>query len=257
MELAYEEFGDPDRPAVIIIHGFLASSRNWRSIGQNLSDTFHVLVPDMRNHGNSPHDAVMDYPAMAQDLFNFIRQRRLARISLLGHSMGGKVAMWFALNHPACAASLIVADIAPIAYRHRFDHTLNALKALPLADVQNRKQAENWLSPMIADQSYRQFLLQNLALENGRYRWRIDLDVCSANGDNIAGFPPVEDLPRYTGKTLFIAGENSGYVDFDAATALFPLARLKIVAGAGHWLHVQRPIAFLEQVRNFLSGTEK
>jgi esterase len=253
LELSYESFGSPDHPPLIILHGFLASSRNWRSIAQNLSATFHVWVPDMRNHGNSPHHPLMDYPSMAQDLLDFIKQRQLSRVNLLGHSMGGKIAMWLALNYPEQVLSLIVADIAPIAYSHCFDDTFRALKALPLTDIQSRKQAEHMLASEIKDQSYRQFLLQNLILQDGQYQWRIDLAICAANSDAITGFPPTDGLPAYNGRALFIAGANSQYVNANAVKQLFPYAHLSVIANAGHWLHVQQPTAFLERVEKFLS----
>jgi pimeloyl-ACP methyl ester carboxylesterase len=135
VELAFEELGSPGNAPLIILHGFFASSRNWRQVAEKLAASFHVYVLDMRNHGASPHHPVMDYPAMAADLLQFMDVQGLTTASLLGHSMGGKVAMWFALNYPEHMEKLIVADIAPVSYQHSFDNTIRILKALPLVEI--------------------------------------------------------------------------------------------------------------------------
>lgn len=251
VELAFEEFGDPDNRPLIILHGFFASSRNWRQIAQKLSARFHVYVPDMRNHGASPHHPVMDYPSMAEDLLRFIDQRGLETVGLLGHSMGGKVSMWFALAAPDRVEKLIVADIAPVSYKHSFDNTVLALKALPLAEISNRKQAEALLESRIPELSYRQFLLQNLLLKDGKYCWRVDLDIFHRMAPNIAAFPNAEHLPAFTGKTLFIAGGDSDFVKPGDINWLFPEAALTTIADAGHWLHVQQPDVFTALVESF------
>jgi len=128
LTLAYDEYGDHDKPALIILHGFFASSRNWRSIARKLQQDFHIFVPDQRNHGASPHAQPMDYPSMAEDMVHFLQQHNLKKAHFLGHSMGGKVAMLLALNKPEVIDKLIVADISPSNYQHSFDHTIQALK---------------------------------------------------------------------------------------------------------------------------------
>jgi esterase len=252
VDLAFEEFGSPDDLHLIILHGFFASSRNWRSIAEKLSAKFHVYALDMRNHGVSPHHPLMDYPAMAADLLLFLDNHRLKPVNLLGHSMGGKVAMWFALNNPEYVNKLIVVDIAPVSYHHSFDDLIQALKALPLDEIRNRKQAEVLLAPAIPALSYRQFLLQNLILKNGAYCWRIDLDIFYRMAPNIIAFPDTAHLAPYTGKTLFMAGENSDYVKPDDIAELFPQATLSVIVNTGHWLHVQQPDNFIALVEKFL-----
>lgn len=251
VELAFEEFGNTDNSPLIILHGFFASSRNWRQIAEKLSAKFHVHVLDMRNHGASPHHPVMDYPAMAADLLRFIENRGLTAVNLLGHSMGGKVAMWFALNHPCTVDHLIVADIAPVSYKHSFNSTMQALKALPLAEINNRKQAEELLASAIPELSYRQFLLQNLLLKNGEYCWRIDLDIFYQMAPNIVAFPDTDHLEPFAGKSLVIAGADSNYVKAEDVDVLFPGASISTIANAGHWLHVQQPDVFTELVEEF------
>jgi len=251
VDLVFEEFGSAQQEPLIILHGFFASARNWRQMAERLSARFHVYVLNLRNHGGSPRAAVMDYPSMAADLKRFLDRQGLRKASLLGHSMGGKVAMWFALNHPGNVDKLMVADIAPVSYRHCFNNTIQALIDLPLEQIGNRKQAEMWLAEAIPELSYRQFLLQNLVLDKGGYCWRIDLDIFYRMAPNIIAFPTAGHLPPFTGKTLFLAGADSGYIDPEALPSLFPTATLSTVAQAGHWLHVQQPDAFTAAIENF------
>ncbi|WP_374088414.1 alpha/beta fold hydrolase [Methylomicrobium lacus] len=252
VDLAYSELGRPDAAPLIILHGFFASSRNWKFIADKLADSHRVFLLDLRNHGASPHHPLMDYPAMAEDVRRFMLQRGLTRASLLGHSMGGKIAMWLALNAPDVIDKLIIADIAPVAYSHSFEKILSALKTLPLAALSNRKQAEEKLAEAIPDLSYRQFLLQNLVLLDGHYRWRVDLDIFDRSAPYITAFPDAGNRAPYQATALFIAGAESNFVKAEAVFPLFPLAQLKTLAGAGHWLHVQQPGSFLAAVQDFL-----
>lgn len=252
VELAYSEFGRPDGAPLIILHGFFASSRNWKFIAEKLAASHHVFVVDLRNHGASPHHPVMDYPSMAEDIRSFMAQRGLTKASLLGHSMGGKIAMWLALTDPDVVNKLIIADTAPITYSHSFDTTISVLKMLPLAAINNRKRAEECLAPVIPELRYRQFLLQNLVLHEGRYQWRIDLDIFSRSAPTIVAFPDAMNRAPYPNAALFIAGSESNFVKAETVFPLFPKAQLKTLAGAGHWLHVQQPESFLEAVLSFL-----
>jgi esterase len=252
VELAYSEFGRPDGAPVIILHGFFASSRNWKFIAEKLAASHHVFAVDLRNHGTSPHHPVMDYPSMAEDVRWFMVRHGLTQASLLGHSMGGKIAMWLALTEPGVINKLIIADIAPMAYSHSFDTILSVLKMLPLAAISNRKQAEESLASAIPELSYRQFLLQNLVLHEGHYRWRIDLDIFSRSVPNIVGFPDTLSLAPYPKTALFIAGSESNFVKAEAVLPLFPEAQLITLADAGHWLHVQQPERFAAAALNFL-----
>jgi len=194
VDLAFEELGNQDDAPLIILHGFFASSRNWRQVAEKLAARFHIYVLDMRNHGASPHHPLMDYPAMAADLLQFMENRGLTTASLLGHSMGGKVAMWFALNHPERMDKLIVADIAPSVISTASTNLIQALKTLPLHEISNRKQAELLLASAIPELGYRQFLLQNLILKDGAYCWRIDLDIFYRMAPHIIAFPGVEQI---------------------------------------------------------------
>ncbi len=255
VELAFYELGEAKISSnpVIILHGFFASSRNWRQIADKLSLNHHVYVLDMRNHGVSPHHMNMDYPSMAADLLAFMDAHNINTANLLGHSMGGKVAMWLALSYPNRVNKLLVADIAPVKYQHSFNKLITALKSLPLAALKNRKQAEQWLEHDIPELTYRQFLLQNLVLNEGEYVWRVNLDIFYANGDNIIGFPEVNTVKPYQGEALFLAGGNSNYVCINQISGLFPTAQLTVIEAAGHWLHVQQPVDFLKKIEAYLT----
>lgn len=250
--LGYEELGSQNPDPLLILHGFFASSRNWRRIAQQLSSEFHVYALDMRNHGDSPHHVLMDYPAMAADVLRFMDAHALTTAHIMGHSMGGKIAMWLALNHPDRMNKLIVVDIAPKSYTHSFDKTIQALMDLPLEKIHNRKQAETLLAKDIPELDYRQFLLQNLILKAGRYDWRIDLDIFLRMAPNIVAFPEHQQVTPHHGSTLFIAGADSTYLALEDTLQLFPNATFKTIAKTGHWLHAQQPEVFTEVVENFL-----
>ncbi len=252
VKLAYECFGDNKASPLIVLHGFFASSRNWRQIAKKLAEFYCVYVVDMRNHGNSPHNPEMDYPLMTEDLKLFMQQQQLMTANILGHSMGGKVAMWFALTYPESVQKLIVVDISPVTYQHSFDQIINALKQLPLDQISNRKQADEYLEPLIPELSYRQFLLQNLQLKQGKYSWRVDLDIFYRTANNIIAFPSVENIESYKGEVLFIMGGNSTYTNIKAIKQSFPQAKISTIDQASHWLHVEKPASFVKEVVNFL-----
>lgn len=252
VDLAFEEFGQENPVPLLILHGFFASSRNWRKIAEKLSATFHVYVLDMRNHGDSPHNAVMDYPSMAVDVLGFMDKHKLSTAHIIGHSMGGKIAMWLALNHPERINKLVVVDIAPKNYRHSFDKTIQALMNLPLSEIHNRKQAESLLAEEIPELDYRQFLLQNLIFKNDCYNWRVNLEFFLWLAPNIVAFPAIQGLAPYHGETLFIAGADSAYVTKADIAGLFQKAIFKAITNAGHWVHAQQPEVFKEIVENFL-----
>lgn len=253
VELAFECFGEQHGGCpLLILHGFFASSRNWRTIARQLAADRRVYVLDMRNHGVSPHAERMDYPAMAADIGLFMDSQGIAKAHLLGHSMGGKIAMWFALHFPERVEKLMVADIAPVSYIHSFDHTLQALKNLPLSELSNRKQAEEWLAEAIPDLNYRQFLLQNLLLQDGVYRWRVNLDFFQRNAHRIVAFPDLAVIESYPEPALFLSGENSAYIRSEAIYRLFPRALISEIPGTGHWLHVDAPEQFCRGVGDWI-----
>jgi pimeloyl-ACP methyl ester carboxylesterase len=167
--------------------------------------------------------------------------------------MGGKIALWFALHFPERVQKLLIVDIAPVRYSHQFDGLIAALQRLPLASLQNRKQADVFLAADIPASDYRQFLLQNLVLVAGQYQWRIDLDIFKRAGPTITGFPDGAQTPPYSGKLLVIAGAQSDFVQPETFTPLFPHAQFAVIPQAGHWVHVAAPAAFMQVVQTYLA----
>lgn len=254
LTLSFESFNHPDSAVpLIILHGFFASARNWRSLAKQFSQQRSVYVLDLRNHGGSPHYPQMDYPHLADDVLAFLDQQRIDQADFLGHSMGGKVAMWLALHKPERIRRLIIADISPVSYSHCFDNTISSLRGLELANLSNRKQAEENLAEAIPDLSYRQFLLQNLVLEQGEYRWRVNLDYFQANAANIVAFPEVSDGLSFQKPVLFLSGEQSYYIRPEAISLLFPQAKIVELAGTGHWLHIDAPQEFMRLSEDWLN----
>ena len=251
VDLAFECHGQPSGCPLLILHGFLASSRNWRSVAGKLSVQQHVYVLDMRNHGSSPHAETMDYPLMAADILAFMDNLGQQKAHLLGHSMGGKVAMWFAMHYPHRVEKLVVVDIAPVNYNHSFDSLILALKNLPLQHLMHRKHAEQLLAEHIPELGFRQFLLQNLLLNDGQYYWRINLDIIQKNAHYIVGFPE-HGAKRYERSALFIAGQHSNYIQMEKVLALFPQAEYVAIPRTGHWLYVEAPDAFSKIVLDWL-----
>jgi len=256
MNLHFEEYGQQGNPPMVILHGFFASSRNWRQIAKKLAQNYHVYVPDLRNHGSSQHALEMDYPTMAADIKVFLEEYGIENACVLGHSMGGKVAMWLALNDPDSLEKLIVVDIAPVNYRHGFDNIIQALQTLPLADISNRKQAENILAEALPDLSFRQFILQNLILNDGKYCWRTDLAIFQKAAPAIVAFPNIEGLTPFSGQSMFVVGERSTHVEkqhYGKIKTLFPETRIEVLANSGHWLHAEQPEQFLALLNCFMS----
>ncbi len=244
------EFGNPENPPLLILHGLFGSSANWRSIALRLSDHFRTFALDLRNHGRSPWRDSMTYHDLADDLADFISSRELDSPHLVGHSMGGKTIMVLLQNRQFTVGKAVVIDIAPVSYAHDHEHLIDALHAIDLDKLDSRRQADELLAPAIPDTPLRQFLLQNLVRRNGRFSWRINLDSIKGNGLSLYGYP--DDAPAYS-DILFIRGEKSDYIlsESDVKKA-FPNSSLKTVKGAGHWLHSEQPDALLDLLRDHL-----
>ncbi|MGH8550743.1 MAG: alpha/beta fold hydrolase [Methylococcales bacterium] len=256
IDLAFQSFG-AEGPALLILHGVFGSGRNWTGIARKLAEHHRVLVPDLRNHGASGHSPDMDYPHLAADLVRLLDSRRIDSATVIGHSMGGKAAMWLALTEAARVDRLVAVDIAPVRYDHNFDPILSAMRALPLAEIRSRGQAGDWLSRFIPESGLREFLLQNLVPENGRYRWRIDLEIIQRAMPDLLDFPRPETLPPYPGDALFIGGSRSRTMLTEhtgAITRICPSARIEMIQDAGHWVQVDQPEQFLRSVEPFLQG---
>lgn len=255
LPLSFLEAGDTvGGTPLLVLHGLFGSARNWQGIARRLGEQRHVYALDLRNHGGAPWAPGMSYPEMAADVLRFLDDRGFPRATVLGHSMGGKTAMALALAHPDRVDRLIVADIAPVAYTHTHAPFVAAMKAARLDGLTRRGEVEAQLAEAVPEASLRSFLLQNLVLEQGAFRWRINLDAIDANMDALIGFPDVGDA-TYGGPALFIGGTASEYITADSEPAIrrhFPKARVEMMAGAGHWVHAERPDEFTALVEAFL-----
>jgi len=254
MHLNYETYGDG--PPLVILHGLFGSLENWRTVAKQLAADFRVYLLDLRNHGRSPHSDVFDYPAMAGDVKEFLQQHDLRSVFLMGHSMGGKVAMQCAVTWPQLVQKLVVVDMAPKPYNPQHREILDALLSLHLERYTERRAVDVALSDAIPDTGIRLFLLKNLVTnEAGRFTWRINLEAISRNYDELV--QGIDTGSAFDGPTLFIKGENSNYVRPEDATLirrLFPAARLLTVPAAGHWVHADNPGFFVHSVVSFLIG---
>jgi pimeloyl-ACP methyl ester carboxylesterase len=257
LSLSFRAYGEGvrDRLPVLLIHGLFGATSNWHGIARRLAAQRQVLVPDLRNHGDSPWAERMDYPAMSGDVVALLDAQGIERAHLVGHSMGGKVAMWLALNDPERVGSLVVADIAPVTYGSRFDSLISALSNVPLAELRDRRDADGRLSEAIGSAPLRGYLLQNLIQdEAGHWLWRMNLSVLAASLDVILGFPETEGR-QYPGPALFLYGGRSNYLTGESLPrirALFPLARMRSIPEAGHWVYADQPEAFSSAVMGFL-----
>ncbi len=240
--------------ALLVLHGLFGSLVNWRSVARDLASRLTVFSVDLRNHGRSPHAPGNSYEEMAADLLRFLDDRGLAKAHVLGHSMGGKVAMQLALTEGARVDRLIVADIGPRAYPAIGDPVFAALGAMKPATLGSRRQAETELSRLLPDPGLRAFLLMGLAPADGAgFRWRFHVDALAASRSEIGR--AIEGPGGFPGPTLFLRGERSEYVteeDRPAISRLFPAARIVTVPAAGHWLHVERREAFCAEILTFL-----
>ena len=257
VELAFSSFGEGE--PVVILHGLFGSARNWQTIAQRLAERWRVLTPDLRNHGASPWHSDATYPALAADLHRFVGEHAPDGSLVAGHSMGGKAAMALALLHPEQVRALAVMDIAPVTYAHGQGHLhyIEAMRALDLGTMGRRGDVDAALADAVPEAPIRQFLLKNLATDEGRMTWRINLEALSHQMDEIVGFPADLEQRQYSGSTLFLHGGASDYVRADhhrTIKQMFPAAVITAVEGAGHWLHAEQPAAVAKALTEFLGG---
>ena len=241
---------------LVILHGLFGCWDNWHPVAKELGRRFCVHVPDLRNHGRSFHSARFDYDVMAGDVQQLMDEFALDRVSLLGHSMGGKVALRCAALFPERLERLVVVDITHRASRPVYAEAVEALARLDLESLTRLKDAEKRLRPAIPDPAVRLFLLKNLDhLPDGSYRWKVNLDAIRRNLSLICG--PV-DICVFPKPCLFIRGSDSNYIepdDWPEIKSFFPQAQLATIAGSGHWPHVDNKTAFLDALGDFLAAT--
>lgn len=238
---------------LVLIHGLFGSYENLGMIARQLADNFQIINVDLRNHGKSGHLSTMTYPQMAEDVLETLDKLDIRSANFLGHSMGGKVAMQIALTAPERVLKLVLADISPVVTAPRHQTILEALAALPIAELSDRREADPLLSNAVPELAVRQFLLKNLLKVDGQLQWRFNLTALMANYPDILS-APIGNGP-YIGPVLFVKGGDSDYIQAShqpIIQALFPNAKAKIIQGTGHWLHAEKPAAFAKIVRDFL-----
>lgn len=257
MKLFHRFFGGAGRPPLVILHGLLGSSRNWQTVGRELAEHFAVYALDLRNHGASPWASGMDYPELARDVAAWLDANGLEAVHLLGHSMGGKTAMRFAMDHPERLLSLTVVDIAPRDYdsHHRVEFV--AMASFDPAGVADRREAESALEAGgVSDWAMRQFLLTNLSRrEAGGFAWDINLAELAARLPEVCR-NPLSPEDTYAGRALFVVGGKSAYVrpeDRDAIHRYFPYAVLADLPASGHNPHIEDRAAFSRALLDHLA----
>jgi pimeloyl-ACP methyl ester carboxylesterase len=253
MTLNYLKSGE-GRP-LIFLHGLFGMLDNWKSIGKAFEKYFTVYLVDQRNHGKSPHSAEHSYKLLSADLAAFLQQQDIDTACILGHSMGGKTAMQFAFDYPQMTEKLIVVDMGIKRYAPGHDTIFDALFSVNLNDIHYRIDAEKILYEKIPDFNTRQFILKNLARgADGTYAWKFNLHSLFANYETEI-LAPVNYNQSFSKPVVFLRGENSGYItdaDFNTLLKPFPEAKLITIKGAGHWVHADKPAAFIHEVQQFL-----
>ena len=243
-----------DGPPLIIIHGLLGASGNWATLVRTAyAEHFRTVTPDLRNHGRSPHDDAFSYPDMAADIIQLMDEEGIDAAHIIGHSMGGKLAMYLALHYPDRLQKLIVADIGPRAYVPSHDAIFDAMDALHPERFANRTEVDAAFSQSIPDPGLRQFLLKSLTRDADGYRWGVNLPAIRRGYADIIG--SIESWETFDGDVLFVGGSKSSYLeepDLPGIRALFPFADLTMIEGAGHWLHADQPDEFARVTLDFL-----
>ena len=251
-QLHYQQLGSGKD--ILLIHGLFGRLENLNMVAKTLSENYRVTSVDVRNHGDSFHDSVMDYPTMAQDVVNVMQHLAIDSAIVLGHSMGGKIAMELALTSPERVEKLIIADIAPVEYPPHHKQIIAGLQAIDLAAVKVRKDADNQLSQYVDDVGVRQFLLGNLSANNCQFSFKCNIQNIANNYANI--MKTYQGNNTYNAPTLFIKGANSDYILPEhraEIVRLFPQSRARVIQGAGHWLHAEKTVAFNRSVISFLA----
>jgi pimeloyl-ACP methyl ester carboxylesterase len=254
MKLFFRKFGEGQ--PVVILHGVFGLSDNWVTIGKRLAENFGVFIPDMRNHGQSPHSSAFSYDAMADDLAEFLEDHALVNPILIGHSMGGKVVMKFALDFPAKPERIVVIDISPRAYPVRQSHMqlMDSMLSVDFAAARSRREVEDQLSLMIREQKIRNIVLKNLYhINKDTLGWRLNLAAISEHTEEL--YAGVTSPYVFKKPALFIRGALSDYVtdeDADLIRKNFPRAEFVTLEGASHWVHADVPGLLCRSLSSFL-----
>ncbi len=251
MKLNFKKSGTG--PPLVILHGLFGSLDNWFSIAKELVDHYTLYLVDQRNHGDSPHSNEWNYGVMVEDLRELLDAEGLDSVYLMGHSMGGKTVMNFAVTYPERVRKLIVGDIAPRYYPIHHQTILEGLNSLNLKEIKSRKEADDQLDQYIPELGIRQFLLKSLGRDANGFAWKINLPVISEQIEEVG--KALEEGTVFEGATLFLGGANSSYIqqkDLPDIKTHFPNSEWISIPNAGHWLHAEQPQAVVAEMRRFL-----
>lgn len=239
---------------LLVFHGLFGQLDNWNTLGKGFGEYFTTHLIDLRNHGRSFHDDDSSIEAMTEDIINYMNAHSIEKTHLLGHSLGGRIVINFAMLHQERLDHLIVADMAPKAYQPHHNAIFKALNSVDFDKVDSRKDVENILSEYIPEIGVRQFLLKNVYnAENGKYAFRFNLPILYKFYDKMIGHDLLKG--EFDGPTLFLGGANSNYIlpeDEMIIKERFPNAEIKKIANAGHWIHAENPKDFMNEILNFL-----
>lgn len=256
MELLHSRILGEGQPFVIV-HGYFGMGDNWKTLANKFAENYQVHIVDQRNHGRSFHSYEFDYDLMVDDLLNYIEHHQLENVILMGHSMGGKTAMQFAVENAEKLDKLILVDIAPGYYQPHHNEILKALNSVDFSIHNSRKLVDEQLSKYIDDIGVRGFLLKSVYWrEKGQLDFRFNLLSLTENNSEVG--KALESFTEFDGATLFIAGGSSGYITQDEVPLIkahFPKAKIETIADAGHWVHAEKPIEFYKTVADFLNLT--
>lgn len=253
-KIHYQIFSDtPDKPWIMLIHGLFGNLDNLSALRRLLTDDYQVLAIDLLDHGQSSFSQTFSFTENAQSIVELINTLKIEQISLIGHSLGGKVAMQIALDHAELISHLVVLDIAPVKYESRHTAVFTGLESVPLATLDSRKEAEQALAEHVTEKPTRQFLLKSLYNQHGIWRWRFNLELLHRDYQKLTA--AIESDHSYQGPVLFIKGSLSDYLLLEhrpAVVKLFPNSQSKMLANTGHWLHAEKPEACAQLIVNFL-----
>ncbi|WP_138477807.1 alpha/beta fold hydrolase [Dyadobacter bucti] len=254
MQLNYKKIGESGK-TLIILHGVFGFLDNWLTISKTIADQgYQLYLVDQRNHGRSPHEAPLDFPTLAEDLQEFLQQQNISNPILLGHSMGGKTVMEYAVTYPGTFEKLVIVDIGPKAYPIHHSKILQGLNAIPIDKIESRNEADEILSQYEPILSVRQFLLKNLyRKDEGGFGWRFNLPVLTSDMSKVGS--EVKSSEEIKVPVLFIRGEKSNYIldeDLEGILSIFPNARVETIQNAGHWVQAEQPKIFVETLLKFL-----
>ncbi|MCY4044341.1 MAG: alpha/beta fold hydrolase [Cellvibrionales bacterium] len=256
MRLNYQVVGQPENTAVVLLHGLFGMSDNLITLAKMLASEHWVIVPDLINHGRSPHMANVTYASMAEDVLSLIDSLDIAECLLLGHSMGGKVSMAMAELAPDRIKRMIIADIAPVDYEPRHLDIIEQMQKVKHLNTHKRQEVDDVLAEKVPEKPLRQFFMKNMARDDeGFWRWRFGLDEIAASYSAICASPQLTHA--FIPPVLFIIGQQSNYVlpeHKDRILALYPNAKVRVVTDAGHWLHAEKPQVFNQIVYRFFNS---